>query len=143
TWPSRPTSGWPARATAARQGRAAARWRCSPQAWAAAGSGWPARRRPSALGHSSPVRSYRPRFGGGFFYMRRPGAIEMRAQIDPVQPVKEGFAFNIKDEKGEQWVAIVYSTREEAEAGHDLIQKALLTSVAAIWAHSDSGRRWK
>jgi len=71
------------------------------------------------------------------------GAIEMSAQIDPVQPVKEGFAFNIKDEKGEQWVAIVYSTREEAEAGHDLIQEALLTSVAAIWAHSDSGRRWK
>ena len=67
----------------------------------------------------------------------------MRAQIDPVQPTKEGFAFNIKDDAGEQWVAIVYSTREEAEAGHDLIQEALVSSIAAVWGHSGSARRWK
>jgi hypothetical protein len=36
-----------------------------------------------------------------------------------VQPTKEGFAFNTKDDAEEQWVAIVYSTREEAEAGYD------------------------
>jgi hypothetical protein len=67
----------------------------------------------------------------------------MIAHIDAVQATKEGFAFNIKDDAGEQWITIVYSTREEAEAGHDLIQEALLTSVAAIWARSDSGGRWK
>jgi len=55
----------------------------------------------------------------------------MSAQIDAVRTTKEGFAFNIKDDTGERWITIFYSTREEAEAGHDLIQEALLTSVAA------------
>src|SRR5262245_12513533 len=68
-------------------------------------------------GHHSPGSSSRVRvaskdatisasFGGGFSMCIDQGAIEMSAHIDPVQPVKEGFAFNIKDEKGEQWVAI-------------------------------------
>jgi len=54
----------------------------------------------------------------------------MSAQIEAVQTTKEGFAFNIKDDAGERWITIVYSTREEAEAGHDLIEEAISTSVA-------------
>jgi hypothetical protein len=55
----------------------------------------------------------------------------MNARIEPVQPVSDGFGFNFKDDSGRRWITICYKTREEAEAGRQLVVKGVAAAVSA------------
>ena len=53
----------------------------------------------------------------------------MTVQVDEVQMVPDGFGFHLKASEY-TWVALVFETKDEAEAGHNHAAKAVAQAKA-------------
>ena len=56
----------------------------------------------------------------------------MAAKIEQVQPVDDGWGFNLKDSKGRRWMTFVYATPQEANTARNQIEVATVNAVNLV-----------